>query len=133
LVFPQHHQDVSAQDLVFPQTLDGQLEQLRGVGCTEIYGEKVTGAHNDRRELLKMLQHLDPGDVMTVTHIDRLARSTFDLFAIVQQIVDTNEQFRSLAEPWVDGATSTGQFRGSRERATFSDPLGVWEWSTKRM
>jgi DNA invertase Pin-like site-specific DNA recombinase len=76
------------------QTLDSQLEQLRGVECTKIYREKVTGAHNDRRELLKMLKHLTPGDVVTVTGIDRLARSTFDLFAIVKQIVDTKAQFR---------------------------------------
>jgi len=40
------------------------------------------GAHNDRRELLKMLDDLAAGDVVTVRRIDRLARSTFDLFAI---------------------------------------------------
>ena len=37
------------------QTLDNELEQLRGIGCTKIYREKVTGTHNDRRELLKRL------------------------------------------------------------------------------
>ena len=42
-----------------------------------------------------MLKHLAPGDVVTVTRIDRLARSTFDLFAIVKQIVDAKAQFRS--------------------------------------
>jgi DNA invertase Pin-like site-specific DNA recombinase len=89
------------------QTLDSQLEQLRGIGCTKIYREKVTGAHNDRRELLKMLKALAPGDVVTVTRIDRLARSTFDLLAIVEQIVDAKAQFRSLAEPWAD--TGTGR------------------------
>jgi hypothetical protein len=46
---------------------------------------------------------------VTVTRIDRLARSTFDLFAIVKRIVDTGAQFRSLAEPWSDTATSTGR------------------------
>ena len=91
------------------QTLDSQLEQLRGLECTKIYREKVTGAHNDRRELLKMLKNLAPGDVVTVTRIDRLARSTFDLFAIVKQIVDANAQFRSLAEPWADTGTSSGR------------------------
>ena len=92
------------------QTLDSQLEQLRAAGCTtKIYREKVTGAHNDRRELLKMLKVLAPGDVVTVTRIDRLARSTFDLFAIVKQIVDAKAQFRSLAEPWADTASSTGR------------------------
>src|SRR6516164_4894271 len=93
----------------YGQTLDAQLEQLRGAGCSKIYREKVTGAHNDRRELLKMLKAIAPGDVVTVTRIDRLARSTFDLFAIVKQIVDAKAQFRSLAEPWADTGTSTGR------------------------
>jgi DNA invertase Pin-like site-specific DNA recombinase len=42
-----------------------------------------------------------------VTRIGCLARSTFDLFAIVKQIVDAKAQFRSLAEPWADTGTST--------------------------
>ena len=90
----------------YGQTLDAQLEQLRAERCGRIYREKVTGAHNDRRELLKMLKHLAPSDVVTVTRIDR---STFDLFAIVKQIVDAKAQFRSLAEPWADTGTSTGR------------------------
>jgi DNA invertase Pin-like site-specific DNA recombinase len=81
------------------ERLKRPLEQLRGAGCTKIFREKVTGAHSDRRELLKMLKALAPGDVVTVTRIDRLARSTFDLFGIVKQIVDAKAQFRSLAEP----------------------------------
>src|SRR3954467_685564 len=93
----------------YGQTLDTQLEQLRAAGCSSrnIYREKVTGARADRRELNRMLGKLGPGDVVTVTRIDRLARSTFDLFAIVKQIVDGKAQFRSLAEPWA--GTSTGR------------------------
>jgi DNA invertase Pin-like site-specific DNA recombinase len=56
-----------------------------------------------------MLGKLAPGDVVTVTRIDRLARSTFDLFGIVKRIVDAKAQFRSLAEPWADTGTSTGR------------------------
>src|SRR6478735_8791554 len=95
----------------YGQTLDAQLDQLRAAGCSSrnIYREKVTGARADRRELLRMLDRLAPGDVVTVTRIDRLARSTFDLFAIVKRIVDTGGQFRSLAEPWADTGTSTGR------------------------
>jgi len=95
----------------YGQTLDNQLEQLRAAGCSSrnIYREKVTGARADRRELNRMLGKLAPGDVVTVTRIDRLARSTFDLFAIVKQIVDAKAQFRSLAEPWADTGTSTGR------------------------
>jgi DNA invertase Pin-like site-specific DNA recombinase len=95
----------------YGQTLDSQLEQLRGAGCggRNIYREKVTGARADRRELLRMLRRLAPGDVVTVTRIDRLARSTFDLFGIVKRIVDAKAEFRSLAEPWADTGTSTGR------------------------
>src|SRR6266852_4568676 len=106
---PQNRRLGYARVSTYGQTLDAQLEQLRGAGCTKIYREKVTGAHSDRRELLKMLHALAPGDVVIVTRIDRLARSTFDLFAIVKQIVDAKAQFRSLAEPRADTGTSTGR------------------------
>ena len=95
----------------YGQALGSQLEQLRKAGCSSrnIYREKVTGARADRRELNRMLCKLVPGDVVTVTRIDRLARSTLDLFGIVKRIVDAKAQFRSLAEPWADTGTRTGR------------------------
>jgi DNA invertase Pin-like site-specific DNA recombinase len=93
----------------YGQTLDAQLAQLQAEGCAKIYRERANGPQPDRRELLKLLKALVPSDVVTVTRIDRLARSTFDLFAIVKQIVDAGGQFRSRAEPWADTATSTGR------------------------
>jgi len=66
------------------------------------------GACSDRRELNRLLGKLAPGDVVTVTRIDRLARSNFDPFAIVKRIVDAKAEFRSLAEPWADTGTSSG-------------------------
>jgi DNA invertase Pin-like site-specific DNA recombinase len=93
----------------YGQTLDAQLDQLKAAGCARIFREQVTGARADRRELLRMMAALASRNVVTVTRIDRLARSTFDLFAIVKQIVDAGAQFRSLAEPWADTATSTGR------------------------
>ena len=95
----------------YGQPLDSQLKQLRAAGCSSrnIYREKVMGARPDRRELLRMLDRLASGDVVTVTRIDRLARSTLDLFAIVKRIVDAKAQFRSLAEPWADTGTRTGR------------------------
>ena len=80
----------------YGQTLDAQLEQLRAAGCVKIYREKASGAQEERRELLRLLNGLTPGDVVTVTRIDRLARSTFHLFAIVRQIGEAGAQFR----PW---------------------------------
>jgi len=95
----------------YGQTLDNQLKQLRAAGCSSrnIYRENVTGARADRAELLRMLDRLVPGDVVTLTRIDRLARSTLDLFGIVKRIVNAQAQFRSLAEPWADTGTRTGR------------------------
>ncbi|MGH6814257.1 MAG: recombinase family protein [Hyphomicrobiaceae bacterium] len=91
------------------QTLEAQLDGLKAAGCQRIFREKVSGARADRRELNKMLAGLDAGDAVVVTRIDRLARSTFDLFAIVKSIVDRKAHFRSLAEPWADTSTATGR------------------------
>jgi DNA invertase Pin-like site-specific DNA recombinase len=62
---PENRRLGYARVSTYGQTLDSQLEQLRAERCGRIYREKVTGAHNDRRELLKMLKHLAPGDVST--------------------------------------------------------------------
>jgi DNA invertase Pin-like site-specific DNA recombinase len=91
------------------QTLEAQVEQLRAVGCRKVYREKASGARADRPQLKKLLRLLARGDSVVVTRIDRLARSTFDLFAIIQRIVDSGAHFRSLAEPWADTSTSTGR------------------------
>jgi DNA invertase Pin-like site-specific DNA recombinase len=91
------------------QTLDAQLAQLKAAGCDPIFRDTASGARVDRRELQKMLGLLVAGDVVTVTRIDRLARSLFDLFAIVQRINDSGAVFRSIAEPWADTGTSTGR------------------------
>ena len=88
------------------QTLEAQLAQLTKAGCAPIYREKVSGAKADRRELQKLMKALQPGDEVVVTRIDRLARSTFDLFGIVKRIVDAGARFRSLAEPWADTSTA---------------------------
>ena len=56
-----------------------------------------------------MLNDLVAGDAVVVTRLDRLARSTFDLFAIVKQIADADARFQSLAEPRTDTGTSTGR------------------------
>jgi DNA invertase Pin-like site-specific DNA recombinase len=93
----------------YGRTFDAQLDQLRAAGCSSrnIYREKVTGARTDRRELDRMLGKLAPGDVVTVTRIDRLARSTFDFFGMVKRIVAAKAKFRSVAEPWADTGIST--------------------------
>ena len=91
----------------YGQTLDAQLDQLRKAGCTKIYREKVTGARADRRELLRLLKGRRPrrrGD----GHAHRPA-GALDLRPVRHRQADREGQFRSLAEPWADTATSTGR------------------------
>jgi len=78
------------------QDLTNQRADLHAAGCTRIYAEKVTGARRDRPELARLLDHLRPGDVVTVTRLDRLARSTRDLLDIAARI---QEAGAGLAQP----------------------------------
>lgn len=89
--------------------MDAQGRQLTRTGCGKVFRETASGAKTDRAPLRRLLDQLGAGDVVTVTRIDRLTRSTFDMFAIVKQIVDAGGQFRSLAEPWAETATSAGR------------------------
>lgn len=91
------------------QTLDVQLQSLQNYGCTKIFREKASGADSERTQLRRLLRNLSDGEIVVVTRIDRLARSTFDLFAIIKEITQQGAQFFSIAEPWADTTTSTGR------------------------
>nr|WP_051551782.1 recombinase family protein [Acetobacter persici] len=91
------------------QTLDIQVKNLKEFGCVKIYREKASGADSERSQLKKLIASLGEGDIVVVTRIDRLARSTFDLFSIVKEITNKKAQFHSIAEPWTDTSTSTGR------------------------
>ncbi|EFF45799.1 recombinase family protein [Xanthomonas citri] len=91
------------------QELTQQREELTAAGCVRIFAEKITGAKRDRPELIRLLDHLRPGDVVTVTRLDRLARSTRDLLDIAEQLAARGAGLRSLAEPWADTTTPAGR------------------------
>lgn len=91
------------------QDLANQQEELKAAGCGRIFAEKITGTHAKRPELARMLDHLRAGDVVTVTRLDRLARSTRDLLDIAEQLQAAGAGLRSLAEPWADTTTPAGR------------------------
>jgi DNA invertase Pin-like site-specific DNA recombinase len=91
------------------QTLDAQEAQLIAAGCAEVYAEKISGAISDRPELAKVLERLTKGDVLCVTRLDRLARSTRDLLNILDAIAKAGAGFRSLADTWADTTTPHGR------------------------
>jgi DNA invertase Pin-like site-specific DNA recombinase len=91
------------------QDLTLQEEQLKAAGCTRIYAEKKSGAKSDRPKLKRLLNEVDQGDVVIVTRLDRLARSTLDLLHIVDTLTKAGAQFRSLADAWCDTTTPHGK------------------------
>ena len=91
------------------QTLDAQIAQLEGAGASKLFKEKVSGAKRDRVQLDKMLGTLNAGDVVIVTRLDRLARSTRDLLNILGVVADKGAAFRSLGDGWADTTTAHGR------------------------
>jgi len=91
------------------QNLSGQVAELTAAGCAKVYREKASGARGDRAELAKVIRRLEPGDVLVVTRLDRLARSTRDLLNVLASVTERGAGFRSLKDAWCDTTTPHGR------------------------
>ena len=91
------------------QDLGSQEAELMAAGCAKVFKEKVSGAKADRAELTKAIRRLGPGDVLLVTRLDRLARSTRDLLNVLAIIGERKAGFRSLKDTWADTTTPHGR------------------------
>ena len=91
------------------QDLTQQREVLHNIGCVRIFEEKGSGSQHNREELNKLVDHLREGDVVVVTRLDCLARSTADLLHIAERIRKIGAGLRSLAEPWADTTSPSGR------------------------
>jgi DNA invertase Pin-like site-specific DNA recombinase len=91
------------------QSEAAQVRQLRAAGAGRVFREVASGAKTDRTQLRRLLGRLDTGDVVTVTRIDRLARSTRDLLNTLSAITGKKAGFRSLADAWADTTTAHGR------------------------
>lgn len=89
------------------QTLDVQLERLSG--CDKVFKEKRSGVDCGRPELKQCLDFLREGDTLLVTKIDRLARSTSDLYRIVSELTARGVEFKVLDDPSIDTTSRTGK------------------------
>ena len=90
------------------QSLAVQLDKLSEAGCTEVFQEKRSGLTAQRPELKECLRFVRKGDVLVITRLDRLARSTLDLHKIVQELDDRGVGFRVLDQP-IDTTTKEGR------------------------
>src|ERR1700731_2171784 len=91
------------------ESVEAQMRQLTKAGCKKMLRETASGAKTDRSQLRKALDQLDAGDVLMVTRLDRLARSTRDLLNTLAAIADRKAGFRSPGDTWARTTTAHGR------------------------
>src|SRR5215475_13035564 len=91
------------------QNLAAQDAELMAAGCAKVFKEKLSGAKTDRPELAKVIGRLEPADVLVVTGLDRLARSTRDLLNVTTAVSERGAGFKSLKDTWADTTTAHGR------------------------
>lgn len=79
-----------------------QFQQLNEIGMDIIFEEKVSGAAKDREQLQKMLEDLQEGDIIYVTDLTRITRSTQNLFELIDLIRRKKASLKSLKDTWLD-------------------------------
>ena len=80
------------------QSLSAQIAQLTAAGCDKVFREKISGARADRNQLERLLKIVERNDLVIVTRLDRLARSTRDLLNILGTLAESGVGFRSLSD-----------------------------------
>lgn len=91
------------------QDYDRQVEALKAAGAEKVFAEKISGARADRPQLIKMMAAIKPGDVVLVTKIDRLGRSTQDLLNLIGDMRRAGANFKSLGDEMLDTTTANGE------------------------
>ncbi len=91
------------------QSYEAQRAQLAAAGCDQVFAETASGAKTDRAQLAKVMTVLKAGDVLMVTRLDRLARSTRDLLNVLARLGEIGAAFRSLSDAWADTTTPHGR------------------------
>jgi len=91
------------------QNLERQLDELKKAGCEKIFLEKISGTKRNRPEFDKMFDSLRHGDVIIVSELTRISRSTRDLVEIVETCKSLNVEIKSLKESWLDTTSAHGK------------------------
>lgn len=91
------------------QSVETQVTQLRSAGAEKVFREIASGSITERAQLRRAVNQLGDGDVLVVTRLDRLARSTRDLLNALGTIAEKGAGFRSLGDTWADTTTAHGR------------------------
>ncbi|MBT5466718.1 MAG: recombinase family protein [Candidatus Marinimicrobia bacterium] len=90
------------------QSLDVQVSKLTKYGCHEIFKDKLSGTTADRPSLKECRTYVRRGDSLVITKLDRLARSTFHLTQIAEELKQKGVDMVVLDQN-IDTSTPTGK------------------------
>lgn len=108
------------------QNLATQIELLKEYGVDEIYKEKISGKSMTKNILEDLLNKLSKGDVLVITRMDRLGRSTVELLKLVESF-EQKKIHLVILNLGVDTRTPTGKFF-----LTIFAAIGELEWDINR-
>ena len=93
------------------QNLTLQTDALtrHGIGKSDIFMDKLSGAKCERPGLTKCLDALQSGDILVVWRLDRLGRSMRHLITLVEDLRERGVGFRSINEGAIDTTSASGE------------------------
>lgn len=91
------------------QKFDSQEKALRAYGVDRLYKEHESGKKTDRNQLNRAIKSLNPGDTFVIFKLDRLARTTKQLLALLERFEQDNIHFVSI-QNHIDTSTPMGKF-----------------------
>ena len=91
------------------QCLENQIALLKSDGCEKVFFDTISGFNSKKKEFEKMMEQLRLGDILTVTGIDRLGRSTKDLALLLDELHNREISLSIVGYPEMDTTTASGK------------------------
>lgn len=97
------------------QTTQNQSLEIQAAGfvieARRLIEESISGsvAAKERPGFMKLIDRMEPGDVLVVTKLDRLGRNAMDVRATVEQLADSGIRVHCLALGGVDLTSPAGK------------------------
>lgn len=90
------------------QNPDAQADALSKARVDVVFIDRFTGTKASRPEWDRAKEHLRTGDILVITRLDRLGRSTKDLLEIADWLRDQNVDLVVTEQP-IDTTTAEGR------------------------
>ena len=80
------------------QDQERQIRALKNAGCEVIFGDKITGTSNygDREELTKLLDEIKEGDLLILSELSRLGRTSLTMQVELDKLIKKGVNVKTL-------------------------------------